>query len=554
MIVALMVATAAAFFMYWSQHLTYKAMDLEDAGQRIDILKNATRFWPFNDNAQYELGKAYFDFGFQNLEDAAAGKDNIQKSVRSHVRSLRLNPANYYGHYNHAQSLFYMDHLMPSSDIDFMKEYKKAALLTGHNNEIYYEVGKIFLSQWDTLSEEDREFTVGILKKVTGRGNQELFQSLLHTWELNVGDYAVMGQILPDNSQILRTYAKFLGGKSLDQEERHRVLARAEHLDFENAKLEFEAGENEFRYFRIKLAVPHYRACLDLLKRIKLYQEITDTSQIDLAEFIGFHMRANFRLVRCGIQAGENLIDVREYLEAYLEMVERVADASELENYLVESTLLGSTLEHSASKPWLLNFHTLLYFKQNKYRDIKNIGNMMQKSFVMVPEEEKLDYLTVMQRVAESHLITGNFYDGLEYYEKALALDEYNVASLLGLRKNYDRLNEESEVRRLDQRLEGLLSPRTMDLGNSTIAKGELFVKPLILDGNQVNLSLEFADIEEGSQIFPLVSVILNGRVVWEDYLSGEAVSVSVETREVENRLEIMPINRLVTLKRIVWQ
>ena len=201
-----------------------------------------------------------------------------------------------------------------------------------------------------------------------------------------------------------------------------------------------------------------------------------------------------------------------------------------------------------------MNFHTLLYFKQNKYRDIKNIGDLMQKSFVMVPEEEKLDYLTVMQRVAESHLITGNFYDGLEYYEKALAMDENNVATLLGLRRNYDRLNEESEVRRLDQRLEGLLSPRTIDLGDRTVAKGKMFVQPLILDGNQVHLNLEFGDIEEGSQVFPLVSVVMNGRVVWEDYLSGEAVSVAVETREVENRLEITPINRPVMLRQISWQ
>jgi len=51
-------------------------------------------------------------------------------------------------------------------------------------------------------------------------------------------------------------------------------------------------------------------------------------------------------------------------------------------------------------------------------------------------------------------------------------------------------------------------------------------------------------------QVGPLVSVVLNGRVVWEDYLRDEdTVSVTVETEVGSNALWITPINRPVTLE-----
>jgi tetratricopeptide (TPR) repeat protein len=292
---------------------------------------------------------------------------------------------------------------------------------------------------------------------------------------------------------------------------------------------------------------------LDTLDRIKLYQGVAGTSQIDAGGLNNMRMMANLYLAKCGLMEGKTLQEVEENLFAFLALAERVADASELETYLLDNALLGRSLEDSANDLWLLNFHTLLYFKQNKYRAIKNIGGLLQKSFVVVPEKEKENYIQVLQRVAESHLITGNFYDSLEFYRKALEVDEDDVETLLGMRRNYDRLNEESEIERIDRRLEELLSPKTIELGDRILAKGNPYVQTLVLDGSRVSLSLEFADIAEDSRVFPLVCVIMNGRVVSEDYLSGNMVSVLVETEEAENKLEIISISRPVTLRRISW-
>jgi tetratricopeptide (TPR) repeat protein len=551
---ALAAGVVLVVLMYWSQHLTYKSAGVEDAAQRIGILEKARGFWPVNDRTLYELGKAYFDFGYRNLADAAAGENNMERSIRSYARALRMNPANFYAHYNLGQSLFYMDHMSPSESGNYLAEYKKAADLTGHRNEIYFEVGKVYFSHWNTLSEEERTFTIQILRKIFDRRNSAQFQSILQTWDMNVGDYAVMGRILPDDPFILRQYAQFLGEKSLDLEERQRVLAKAEHLDFERAKEIFNQGENQFRYYRVRQAAPFYLECLDILAKIKLYQRLTGGIQIDTAQLVELKRMALLKLAKCSIQQKKPLGEVVDYLRKYLVMEGRVADASELETYLKEYALIGKTLDDSANDLWLLNFHTFLYFKQNKYRDIKNIGSLLGRSFVVVPEKDKKDYIEVLDRVAESHLITGNLYDALEYYRKALEVDGDDLGTMLGMRRNYERLSEDREVEQINRQIEGLLSPRDMDFGGRVIAKGDPFVQTLVLDGGRVSLRLEFSSSGGEGQVFPLICVMVNGRVMFEDYVSDGAVSVMVDSDEGENRLEVVPLNRPVTLMRISWQ
>lgn len=586
LLAALVVATLMAVIMYWSQHLTYKAEGAEDTGERIGLLEKATKYWLLNDSAHYELGKAYFDYGYRNLEDAAAGESNLRKSAGSFVWALRLNPANFYGHYDYARSLFYLDFLSPGEDQDFISEYKKAAALTGHQSDIYFEVGRVLLARWDRLSEEDREFTVEILRSINEKGDREMFESILHTWEMNVGDYGVMGQILPDNPEILRTYARFLGEKSLSSEERHKVLALAEQLEFQKTEEDFTRAENLFRYYRIKEAVPLYEACLNRLKNIQFYQGLAEglaaSSQIDVTEYADMLMTIHLMLAKCGIQQGKTLAEVEDHLRTYLKMVGRVADAGDLEKYLVERGQISSKLEDSVNDLRLLSFHCLLYFKQSRYREIKNIGSLLERSYVVVPEEEREDYIEVLRLVADANQITGYLYDALEVYQRALEVDEDNVETLLGLRRNYERLNEEREIRRIDRRLERLIAPGKIDFKDKVIGKGQTFGQRLYLDGSRVSLSLQFGDdgregvkgggrergsdvsrrvggvgdgseggnVGGGGEVFPLVTVVLNGRVVWEDYVNGErVVSLVVETNKGENLLEVTPINRPLTLR-----
>jgi tetratricopeptide (TPR) repeat protein len=546
--VALATVTMMSFVIYWSQHLTYKAYDMDDAARRMGLLEKAAKLWFLNDIAQYELGKAYFDYGFEHLADAAVAEGLLEKSAGRFAQALRLNPANFYAHYDYGRLLFYLNFLTPDVKGNFIGEYKKAAALTGHHGGIYFEVGRVLFARWDWLSVEDREFTAEILKSIIEKGDRESFESILQTWEMNVRDYGVMRRILPENPGILRTYARFLGEKSLSIEERHKVLALAESLEFQEAREQFMRAQNLFRYFRIKEAAPLYQSCLDKLKSIEFYQELIGSSPIDIEEYAGMLKTINLQLAKCGIQGGKNLAEVEGYLRTYLNMVDRVADARDLENYLVEKGQIGGRLEDSLNDLGLLSFHSLLCFKQSQYRDIKNIGSLLQKSYVIVPEEEKENYIEVLRMVADAHQVTGYFYDALQFYKKALEVDADNEETLLELRRNYERLSEENEIRKIDQKLEHLISPGRFDFKDRVLGKGETFRQTLYLDGSGVNFRLVLGGMKEENCDLPLMTMVLNGRVVWEDYVKGGEVSIVADTKKGDNVLTIESINRPVIL------
>ncbi len=524
---------------YWNSHLYYGAKNIEDNEKKIEVLERANRFYPSNDLVFYELGKAYFDLGIQNLYDKDQSRIYLRKSIQNLTRSLRINPASYFCHFNLAQSLLYMSYFSPAFDVNYYDEYKKAALLTGHNNQIYYEVGKIFFSRWPELSEEDREFTLEVLGKIVGGKEREKLQTLMQIWAMNVKDYEVIEKILPQDATVYRMYAKFLGEKSLSCEERQRFLAEAELLEFEDARRMHYSGESEFRYYRLKEAFNHFMASLRTIEKINFYQNLAGKSLIDLEEFNRLKKSACLNLAKCLIEEGKELKKVVGYLHLYLGMEDEVAAVGKLESYLEDRGLIEEKLGASFEDLGSLSFQLLLYFKQNRYRDIMRVGRLLKESFVVIPEAKKEGFIKALLLIGDSYQKADYIYDAGEFYQKALEMDPDNLETLLRIRQNYERLNEEEKLLQLDERIEKLFPPREIVLKNSVINKGQRFSRILTFDGREIILNLDFNGAGEES-VPPLVSVFFNGRVVWEDYLKGVGGNEEVgeEEREKEKKEE----------------
>ena len=575
LICALVVVGIVGGAFYWSQHLYYRAQNIEDNEKKIEVLGKASQFYPLNDLIFHELGKAYFALGIENLEDNTLNRAYLQKSIQNFNRSIRFNPASYFSHFSLAQSLFYMSYISPSSDINFYEEYKKSALLAGHNSDIFYEVGKIFLSHWPRLSGEDQEFALEILEKTASRGDRERLESLMYFWEMNVKDYELMERILPENAWIYRIYAKLLGEKSLSCKERQWILTKAELMDFERARTEYESGENLFLFLRVRDAFNHYKSCLDILERIRFYQDLLggawgaesgSRELIDVSEFYEMQKTACLKMVKCRLVEGQELKEVEGYLRRYLELEERAAGVGELESYLRSRDLIKENLGENFGDLEHLSFHMFLYFKQNRYRDITRVGNLLQKSLVAVPEEKKKEYVEILQLVGDSFQKTDYVYDAADFYQKALEVDPDNIGTLIRARQNYERLNNDEEVRKINMRIETLMTPRKVKYANLLIHKGHRFSRKLAFDGSKMTLELWFGgesgrgawDAEEWRKrgekeaAAPLISVFFNGKVVWEDYLTGGVLSIPVETRIGTNELEVVPVNRTVSISSLV--
>lgn len=550
-ILALFVVAVANIFIYWNQRLYYQAERIEENEKKIEILERANQFYPSNDLVFYELGKAYFDLGIRSLNNKTKSSAYLQESIKSFKRSVRINPASQFSHFNLGQSLRYMSFFSPSLDVNCYDEYKKAAILVDHNSQIFYDVGKIFLSRWSELSEENKSFTLEILRKLVGGKDREKLWSIMQTWEMNVKNYDVMEKILTEDPQIFRIYAEFLGEKSLSLEKRQGALADAEFLEFERAKSEHNSGENEFLYYRMKEAFNHFESCLNILERIKFYQNLTQKNLIDHSEFGELWKSVFLNLAKCHIEEGGELKEVEGYLWKYLELEDKVAAVHDLEFYLGDRSLIGEELETSFNDLDRLYFQLSLYFKQNRYRDIVRIGRLLQQSLVVVPKEKREVYVRILQLVGDSYQKVDYIYDAGELYQKALEIDPENIDTLLRIRQNYERLNEDEKLREIKERVDKLMSPEEI-LKNLTINKGRRFSDILALDGRKIILDLHFKDISERTT--PLITIFFNGRVVWENYLKDEVLSLPLESKIGKNSLEIVAVNKAFSLVKLEYK
>jgi len=563
----LLVAIAAIgvvnILMYWNVHLCYRAKEnTEDPEKKIRILKSANLFYPSNDNVFYEMGKSYFDLGMENLDDKIISQTYLQQSIQHFTRSLKINPASYFCHFNLAQSLLYMSYISPDFEDNPYEEYKKAALLAGHNSQIYYEVGKIFLSLWQKLTEEDRDFTQETLKKILERKDQQMNQAVMHIWEMNVSDYRVMEKMLPEDASIYRMYAQFLGEKSLSRDERQRYLAKAELLEYERAKDEYVSGEGEFQYYRLKEASRNFLSSLRRLERINLYQNLVGQEWINVEEFFELKKSVYLNLAKCTLEEGKDFNQAEGYLRSYLAVEDEVAAVGELESYLRLRGYMKEGFGTSFDDLGRLFFQILLSFKQNRYRDIMKVGRLLEQSFVVVPEEKKDEYVRVLQLVGDSFQKVDYIYDAGDFYRKALEIDPDNLETLLRIRKNYERLNEEGKIREIDEQIERLLTPRKMDLKELEIKRGKRTAYTLVLDGSEIILDLSI-NWEKEISPSPLIAVFVNGRVLWEEYLRPDegkgqdenfVLSLPLKSKAGENDLVVVPLNRSVELIRLAYR
>jgi len=552
LILAIAIVAAACVIIYGNRHFYHRAKKTEEPEKRIKILERTPHFYPYNDLVYYEMGKAYLELGTQRFIDVEERIAYLEKSIQNFQRAIKINPASPLNHFYLAETQLYLRFFSPSLDESYYDELKRAAILAGENSLIFYEVGKRFLSRWFQISDEDRDFTVKILREVMLRKNREQIRFLLRIWEISIKDAEVMRRILPEDPDVYRIYANFLGEKSLFLEERQRFLAQAEYLEFEKAKSEHESGEDALLYYEFKEASHQFRSVIRTLEKIEFYQNITQQSLIDQADYRNLQKSVYLNLAVAAIEEGKELKEVEADLRKYLDLEDRVSGATELASYLLDQGVMGEKLEDSFADLDRLLFELILYFKQNRYMDIVRVGRLMQESFFTVPKGKRGEYVRILQLLGDASQKIDYIYDAGEFYRKALEIDPENLETLGRLLQNYERLNAEREVREIQTRIKKLMSPKQKSFAKLTIEKGRSLRQTLILDGQRIALNLRIQDSQE--ETAPLITVYFNGRIVSEDYLKDNILSVALESRMGENSLRIVPVNRAISPLRLSYR
>jgi hypothetical protein len=543
---------ALDIFFYWNGWFYGQAKKQNDDERKIVYLERSNRFCPLNDLVFYELGKAHLDLGMKSLGDPAEAGDHFRKAAQSLERSIMINPCSPYAHFYLAQALLQLDFFSPANDSRFSEEYKKAAQLAGEDSQVYGEVGRIFFSRWQKLSEDDRRFTLDLLRKIMAGKDRDQITTLLSIWEMNVGDTGVMDSILPADAEIYRIYAGFIGEKSLSLSERHKVLAQAEFLEFERARRELQAGEYALYRYQVAEARDRLNQALNLLEGIRFYQMLLAQNMIAHTDYHELLRAVRLDLAKCRIEEGGKLEDVVDDLSRYLALEDRPNEVSALETYLKGKGILEDQPGAGFDDLSRLAFEILLQFKQTRYRDIISLGRTLQKSLVIVPEAKQKDYARVLRLVGDSFQKVDFLYDAGDTYRRALELEPQSLEILLRLCENYVRLNDEKRLRGIDEAIGKIETPRAIDLSGLTVPKGRAYSRALTFRGGKIALDL-YLNINQPFAA-PIVSVFFNNRVVWEDTLAKDTISLSLETKPGINILQVIPLNRAISLAKITWE
>lgn len=534
---ALLTAAALSVVLYMNFHAFYGSRRA-GAGpeEKVAALGGANRLWPVLDQTLAEEGKARLDLALDSLPDTAESERQLRLAENLMRRALRLNPASAAGHLIYARTLRYLRFVSEDDVPDSLPELWKAARLAGKRSPLDFDLCRELLESWPRLDEEQKTRALELVRDVLGRENIEQFISILQVWDLTVGDSAILEETLPDSSKLFRAYADFLGGKSESLETRHRLLARAERLEYNRALRENDEGKPD--------------ACLRLLDGIRFYSGLSgeEAAAPEILKSATLRREALLNRAKARLLKSRKLGDAEEDLRAYLELEDNYGRVLALETFLREINILR---EESFIRPNLedlrrLAFEVFLMFRLNKYGNLTALGGALQGGVFVVQEAQKPYLAEIYGLIGDAYDKLNFIYEPEDFYRRALELQPRSWGLLFKMRRYYDRLNEKEKAAQVESRLAGVLTPAAVAVADGALPKGRPRVFDLILEPGPARLTLSWGDFQGGPP--PLVAVHFRGRVMWEGFLEGPELALNVEAQAGRNSLAVVPVSRPVRL------
>lgn len=543
---------------YWNRHLYYKADKTDDMKKKIHVLKQASNLFPWNPDIFYQLGNLHLTTGVHFAGEKNMSKSHFEQAAEYYEESLRLNPVSSFTHFSLGRTFYNLSFITYESMDRSFAQYRKAARLSGHHTPIFFDTGKILLTRWNDLDEENREFTVKVLKRIMENAEAAKCRELIQVWDLNVRDYEVMQKILPEKADIYRMYARFLGERSLSVRERHRYLTEAESIDFNQACELHEQAENDYFAYYMRSAFEKFQMVLAMLKEIEFYQNLSGLLLIDRQEYEKTYKSTLLYLVKTGLESGLKFHEIKDYLQDYLKMEEQAGAVREIDEFLQGHRIIGNELTGDLSEMEQFAFHIYLAFRENRYRDIMRIGRSFRESFVMVPKKNQQEYVRILQLVGDANLKTDYIYDAVEFYKAALNADPDNLDTMVRLRQSLIRLNKDSEAREIGKKINEIITAQKINWRDKELPRAGGYTQDLILDGQKMKLNFVF-ERQENEEL-PLVGIFFDGEVAWENYLDGNdngekaIISLPLDSQIGKNRLRIRVLNRRIRLLELNWE
>jgi tetratricopeptide (TPR) repeat protein len=540
LVCALLLIGFIDIFIYLNAQLYFRAEDSDNLETKIQMLEKANRVYPWNDRVFYALGKAYFTSSIEGLSRGLDCVPLIQNSSKSFNRALRLNPADPFCHFYYAQALLYEELLSDASENLVFQELKSAAQLAGENREIYFEVGKKLFARWNYLTDEDRTYVQEILEKALEANSVGRFSELMRVWQMNTRDVSILESIMPENPLVYRLFGAYLGEKSFSLKDRHRILSQADYLQYQEAKRFFELGMREYEFSDLQEAEKLFYYCLGSLYKIRFFHKLSGKFPFADSDFRYLFKSSNYQLARCKIESDGELEEIYEYLQSYLDVEEDKNSLREFESYLVKNKLSNISIQ------------VHLLSKLGRYQEIVKIGNRLLDETSIMPDLSDESWRRIFCVLGEAYQKEGNLLGAATFYERSLSIDSADIQTLRKLRQVYADLNDVKKVLEVDNKINREKGLREWIFTDWIIDKDVYFSKSFHLEGEKLLIELYFQPVKEDK--IPLISVELNGEVVWDSYLEKDIVAFEIEPVAGKNIVRIWANTHPFILEKIVFR
>jgi hypothetical protein len=293
----------------------------------------------------------------------------------------------------------------------------------------------------------------------------------------------------------------------------------------------------------------HLRTAWNLLEGIRFYQNLLPEAGLDPVEWKVLRKTVKLGILKVRLESSRSLGDVAEDLRAYLEIEDSPGALGELETLLKARDLIDDKARSGVQDLDRLTFRLALRFKQNRFREVVQTGQILIHSFLVVPDDQRVRIGRLFEIVGEACQKLNDLYESNSFFERAISLGVSDVGIRLKMRRNFERLNDAVKLKALQPLIEELLTGRETPLSGLILTPEVPQVRPLALDEKTYRMRILISN--GADEPFPLISVVFNGRIVFEDYLKSVSMDVDLPAVLGENRLEIIAVNRPVKLVRM---
>ena len=348
-------------------------------------------------------------------------------------------------------------------------------------------------------------------------------------WHLNVGDVSVLESIMPDDPRIFRMFGNYLGARSLALKDRHRMLSRADHLEFEIQKNLLADGYRELNRSNWGEAKMRFGWCLGNLPKIRFFHKISGLYPLVDSEFQRLAASANLGFARSILESGGKLEEARDYIQTFLDLEDDENSLEEFESFLLRSETSDSDIR----------LH--LYHKQGRYQEIVDVAGQIRRAL-----SARSLYI-----IGDAYRKLGKQQDAEVFFDRSVEKDTKILQILIPIREFYRNLNKNDKIPTINDMIEKVVVSNEMNFNDFVINKEKEYSWQLSFDKEDINIFLYFMRTDADHD--PLVTIEFNREVVWDDYLEEESFSIPVKAVVGENILHISTTNYPVILKKISY-